>query len=770
MVDELINNSIIICSQDEKNRILKGIKKLVNIKLISMSEFIKSYYFDYDEKAIIYLINKYDIKYEVALEYLDNLIYVEDKKYNDEKLDFLVNIKHELVENNLLIFNKRFRNFIKDKEIIIYNHILSKFERYLLRNLKIKEINKVNKNYVPKIYEFDNIEEEIEFVARSISSLINNGVSINNIKLANVSEDYINIITTIFNFYNLKMDKFNKIPIISTLIGSEFYNSLDGGIASAIDNISKYSETDIYNTIISICNKYAWCDDIKNLKILIEYDLNHTYIKNCKYTNMIEVVDYKSYDFIDDYVFMVGFNQGIIPKIYKDEDYINDSIKPSYIDTTIEKNKREKEEIIKSINNIKNLTITYKLKTPFSVFYPSSLIEELGVDVIKGKIDYTTSYSSLSDSITLCESLDELIKFGSKSYNLNLLSSNYDIPYNTYSHEFTGLSKQKLNSFIKSCRNFNLSYTHMDNYNRCAFRFYIDKILGLKDTVDSFGITLGNIYHDVLEKVAKNVINIEDEVYKYIKDNDIILNNSDKFFLKRAIKNLEYVVSVIKKQDSFSKLKKCDTEKFIKIPIKDNINFVGFIDKIVYDYINDITIAAIIDYKTYVKKPSLKYIDSGIGLQLPVYMYLASNTYENIHFAGFYLQNTTLDNKSDEEKEKSLRLIGFSNKNKKILENFDNNYMDSTVIDGIKVNKDGDFSSNSLKRMLSDEEIKNIIDITKKRIDEVIDNVLDSKFDINPKFDKVNIGCEFCKYRDLCFRRENDFVNIKPNSNFDDEE
>ena len=108
----------------------------------------------------------------------------------------------------------------------------------------------------------------------------------------------------------------------------------------------------------------------------------------------------------------------------------------------------------------------------------------------------------------------------------------------------------------------------------------------------------------------------------------------------------------LKEQERYSSLKNIETEKFVKVPLKDNINFVGFIDKIVYDTIGDITIASIIDYKTYVKKPSLKYIESGIGLQLPTYMYLSEYSFKNIRFAGFYLQNITLDNKSDEDKRK----------------------------------------------------------------------------------------------------------------------
>ena len=37
---------------------------------------------------------------------------------------------------------------------------------------------------------------------------------------------------------------------------------------------------------------------------------------------------------------------------------------------------------------------------------------------------------------------DNLIKFGTKDENLNILNSNYKIPYNTYSHKFTGIDKK----------------------------------------------------------------------------------------------------------------------------------------------------------------------------------------------------------------------------------------------------------------------------------------------------------------------------------------
>ena len=768
MLDNMSNNSIIICNSNYKIQILKSINKLINIKFLSMNEFIKSYLFDYDEKTILYLIKKYNINYEIALEYINNLYYVEDKKYSNDKLNYLVDIKKDLIDNNLLIFNNKFKRYIKDKEIIIYNYNLSKFEEHILKDLNVKIIDEKINNYKPLIYEFNDIEEEIEFVAIKISNLINNGVDINKIKLTNVNSDYINIINKIFNFYNLKINKFNNLSISSTVIGSIFLNNLDSGIEEAIKSVEEYKETDTYNKIIDICNKFVWCEDLDDLKLLITHDLNNANIENIKYTNMIEVVDYKNYYFKDEYVFMIGFNQGIIPVIYKDEEYITDNIKPTYLDSTIEKNKKEKEYSIKCINNIKNLIITYKLKNSFNTFYPSNLIDELGCEVKKEEINYKVSYSDISNKIKLANMYDNLIKFGTKDDNLNILSSNYNIPYNTYSHKFTGIDKNKIKEYISKLPKFYLSYSSMDNYNKCAFRFYIEKILKLKDNEEVFSVVLGNLYHHILELSLKEEIDINKEVYKYIEDNEIKLNNSNKFFVDKTIENIKFVLEVIKKQNSFSNLNKIETEKKVEILLKDNIYFLGFIDKIVYDVINNETIASIIDYKTYVKKPSLKYIESGIGLQLPTYMYLAKNEYKNIRFAGFYLQNILLDNKEESEKEKSLKLIGYSNLDKDILKEFDNNYMDSSVIEGIKTNNDGNFSSNSLKKMLKDEDIDKIISITKQKIEETINNVLDSKYDINPKYDNLNIGCEFCRYKDLCYMKEYDLKKIEASDIFID--
>ena len=136
-------------------------------------------------------------------------------------------------------------------------------------------------------------------------------------------------------------------------------------------------------------------------------------------------------------------------------------------------------------------------------------------------------------------------------------------------------------------------------------------------------------------------------------------------------------------------------------------------------------------------------------------MALTSNylNLRNIVYSGFYLQKFNIT-------DKDYRLIGYSNSDRDILSVMDNNYENSKIIKGMKTLKDGSFSSYT--KVLSNSDIEKIKDITKDKIETVIDNIKNNKFDINPKVSgDYNIGCEYCKFRDICFVNNKDKVEIK---------
>lgn len=123
LINSLKENNLIICPSDYKKSILLDLnksKKILDVSFLSLNEYINNYLFTYDNKAILYLVNKYKLSVKNAKEILDNLIYVKDKEYDNLKLDNLVKYKKELDENNLLIYNPIFKSYISNKNIIIF--------------------------------------------------------------------------------------------------------------------------------------------------------------------------------------------------------------------------------------------------------------------------------------------------------------------------------------------------------------------------------------------------------------------------------------------------------------------------------------------------------------------------------------------------------------------------------------------------------------------------------------------------------------------------
>ena len=761
MLENIKNNSILVIPNNIKKRIIKELNnKLLNIKIMSLNELIKKYTFDYNDKTIYYLMKKENIKYEIAQNYIKNIYYIENINYDNIKLDKLVEIKNYLEENNLLIYDNLFKDYIKNKPIYIYYNKISKYQEKIINEIKdITEVNIIKpeyNNYTPQIHEFNTITEEIEFVAHNICDLINKKIDINKIKIVNLKDEYINEVKKIFKFYNIPIE-LNKKKLYGTKIVQDFIINYKENIEETLEyikenyNIEKEENNKIYNKIINILNNYSWCDNYLEVKELVINKLKNTNIET-KLNNKIEIVELE--EIKDEYVFIIGFNQGSIPKIYKDEDYIDDSTKKLLnLSTSIENNIIEKENTIKLIKNIKNCIITYKLKTPFGVFYPSSIIEEFDTEVIKKHETNNITYSEINDKINLTKKLDNLIKYNIKDNELETLYSNYEIPYNTYDNKFTKIDKNNLLEYINN--KLLLSYSSMDNYYHCAFKYYINNILKLNPYEETFYTIIGSLFHHVLEKTLKN----NDDYKKYWNEyiSTLKLTNKEKFFINNLEETCKFTVETIKKQLEYISLDKTKYEEKIYINKDTKITFMGIIDKLMYKEENEQTLVAVIDYKTGNTNIDLNKTIYGLSMQLPIYLYLAKNSgLKNVKIAGFYLQNI-INKKNDEN---NLKLNGYSTSNKEILKQFDSSYEFSNLIKSMRTKSDGDFYSYS--KTLNETETNNLINLVDNKIEEAGNNILEAKFDINPKkINGINIGCEYCTFKDICFKKENDTVYLK---------
>lgn len=772
---EEFNNKIVILNDYAKKSFIKKIDKLINVKVITLSELKRKYYFDYDNKAIYFVSNKYNCIPEIAKIYIENIYYLKD--IDNEKINFLKDIKNDLDSNNLLSYNNLFKEFLKGKEIVLYNlKYTDKFYKNIFKELekfsKITIYNDEDNSIVKELYKANNSEEEIAFVCSKITKLIKSGVNINNIKLANVKSDYEFIIRKTFKLFNIPINLPSFETIKSTSLVIKFKELYNSDINETIEKIKEFintkEENDIYKSIISIVNNYLWSNDFLLVKDMVFNDIDNIKTPREKLKNAVEVIEFKKELVTDeDYVFLIGYNEGVIPVNYKDEDYLSDSIKEKLgLSTSFELNENAMNETKDNIRNIKNLIVTYPSHNLSSEIYISSSYEK---DLFEEKeLNISFNESNAYNKLKLVSEKDENSKFGTITDNLLKLSSHYkDMKYNSYDNKYKMIDKTKIKEFFKD--GLTLSYTSINDYYMCSFRYYLNYILKVNKFEDTFEATVGSIFHKILSMCFDHDIDIIRTYETEIENSNYEFNESEKFFLSILKDELVLIIETIKNQLSYTQLTNSMYEKKIVIDVdKDlQIRFKGFVDKILYNEFNGKTVVAIIDYKTGNPNLNINNTIYGLEMQLPVYIYLIKNEIKDVKIGGFYLQKI-LNNTTDKEKRlDSLKLQGYTNSDLDYIDKVDSSFNDSKVIKSLRTSSKGFYY---YSKMINDEEIDTLYNVVDSKIKDASKDILDSKFDINPKeMNNENIGCSFCKYKDICFMKPKDTIKLKEVKNIFEE-
>ena len=134
-----------------------------------------------------------------------------------------------------------------------------------------------------------------------------------------------------------------------------------------------------------------------------------------------------------------------------------------------------------------------------------------------------------------------------------------------------------------------------------------------------------------------------------------------------------------------------------------------------------------------------------------------SEEFNNPLITGFYLQ------KIGPKDYPNFKLFGFTNKDDEIMNHIDNFLDTSNYIRNLKRNKNGEMSKNS--KVISNDEMDDLVNIVEGVMLNVYENIRKGNFNINPKvIGNSNIGCEYCNFKDVCFVKEEDKVEIVKNN------
>ncbi len=772
-MDEIKENSIVVVADAYKEKFIEDFRRrhsMFAVMVLGLDEFKKKYYFDYTSEAVFFVHEKLGVIKEVAQMYLRNLYFLKDG-VTSTKVDFLRELKNDLDERGLLIYDVQFRKFLEGREVVLY--ALSEVDKFYTRMFDevksrtnvVTVCEKEGECTRKPLYRLANRDSEVAFVAARIADFLKRGVPIDNIKLANVGDDYHFALAKTFKEFHIPVELKSSATIAGTVLVSKFEEFYSDDMEEALKRLEPYVKGEqgeyIYGKILSVLNDYCWCKNYTDVKEFVLKDIRKIETKPVTYKHAVRTIDFVSQKISeDDYVFLLNFNQGAIPKSKKDEDYLPDETKVKLgLSDSIDINKRLVAAIRHKIATSKNLIVSYAARDLKGELYLSNAYDENLFESGQGEVSW--EHSDDYNRRVLLSKMDEFKKYGTTSDELEILLNHYkDEPYGTFDNSFKGINKEALREFLEG--KLTLSYSSMNDYYKCSFRYYLDYILRVDKFTDSFATVTGNIFHEVLSKCFDDGFEFERTWNGAIGHTEFEFGNMEKFYLGLLKEELVFIIENLKRQLEYTSLNKALYEQKITVPLDDegNIIFKGFVDKILYDDEGEEKVAAIIDYKTGNPELNIDNLIYGLDMQLPVYAYLLKNfePLKDASIGGFYLQKILNGAKDPEAKASALKLQGYSNANPRILERVDKTYEDSSLIKSMRTTK-GNFYSYA--KVLNDAQIEKMTTIVREKIGEAAKNIMEANFQIDPKeIGGANKGCEYCTYQDICYRKNKDIKKL----------
>ena len=747
------DNSIYIVPNSLKLKLLEKLSidnKIYNITFISLEEVEKHYFFDIKEEALLYLLDKTNENINVLKTMLKNLYKIDlTKEYKETKLNNLKNLYYDLKDNNFLIFDKGYKDYLLTKSVYILGYsMLEPYEKNMLDSINTNYLNIESSLSIDKVYKYHSMKDEIIGTALKIRELNSKGISYNKIFLAGIDNSYNYLLKTIFKMFDIPLYLKSTNKITSLISIKEYLKDKD---------INHIKDINLKSKIMKIEEDLSYAKNSKYYDILLEERLKNTYLDNVEVVEKVKVLNeaieipYLIND--NEYLFVLGFNQNFLPKIYKDEEYLSDNLKKKCnLNTSIIKNKISKNNLIKVLGTIKNLTISYKLTSLTSEYVKSSLLNEFNLEEID-EISYNYNYSKDFNNYITSTVLDTYYKYHEKDKDFDFLTTNVDTSkYTSFDHKFKGINK--------SITPYSLSYSSIDDLAKCPFKYYLKYILKLDNFESSFNTKIGNIFHSVLKDSYSDNFSFEKSLSRALNDNP--LEKSETVLFKRLENELKEIVSYNKEQEKRSFLSEFYGEKRLEIPLSNHATLKGFIDKILFKEFHDKTYYAVFDYKTGSATLNLDYLSEGLYLQLPLYIYLInkSNLFKNAIFVGFFYQYLLQNYKDKEEWAKNLKLVGYTTDDKIILSYLDEDYETDSFVKGLSVKKDGELSSRS--KILSNSELEDMLNSISKALEKSLEIIDNNDFKIAPKIiNNKNISCEFCPFKEVCFVTASDYVYLE---------
>ena len=692
---------------------------------------------------------------------------------------------HELYlyhQNNHLILDENHLSYYKSKKVYFVNYygdddLINQMLPFLKHYERCFTTNSIDKELT--IFHFENYDDEILEVVNHIAILLNKKVDPAKIVIHKVNKDYLNKLEEYLMIYKIDYIVEGEGSFFDVDIVKNFFHDLKNYEAMRLNKVLKdylidKKDNKIFSKIGKVLEPLIMLDlTINSITLdLIKDVFIHTIYQE-EVTNAIKIENVLNHIYDDDtHIFIMNFSHGEIAHIYKDDTYLNDKIRKNLkLLTSFDKTQIEEKKILDCIHSYESIHLSYSTYCSSKIYMPSNLIKELAKKRIVNICD-----ASIHIYHIVNEDMAKMRFF--KAYALYRLyqKKTFDYLYG-YTYFCDDLTKRYQSDFNATLDYLalptlfmELSYTKLNDYFSCPFRFYLKYILNIEEKMEDNNSTfVGRMYHFVLEKVvAKRYIdrrtkeevleNISVYICDFVKNQTYEIKDRLKFYLNKFSEELKLIVEIIMDFMDHSSFEVLGLEQKLEKQLDDYTVVVGLIDKILkyQEYY------LVIDYKTNPVHPNWYALDVGLDLQLPLYLYLIKANDPNAKIAGSYLQSvfrTSLLKYEDKPLSKvmleQLKYVGYTLQDRDVILAIDTNALNGSGSLPKQIVSNKGFYKNFLKKSFTQTQFDAIILYVEKLIFEANKKIRKGLFPILPLTDEKNESvCRYCRLKDLCYRNE----------------
>jgi len=472
-----------------------------------------------------------------------------------------------------------------------------------------------------------------------------------------------------------------------------------------------------------------------------------------------------------DYLFLGGMNDGIFPTRFQPEIFLSGSFKRAeiihqteerfhfyqalsvwrkalYLSSSFADGKRE---LVES-SFVKDFTTLFETSEISANKFIDKIYNNKKLQIEAGEKIKSTIPGEIAELLG-----QRFLKFVQLSNSVYALRSG-GVMNNSPHNGFFDLNEENLEQFVElsKYKEKQFSISRLETYAKCPFKFYLDTVLNIEiieePTDEVEAMELGSIFHEILYRflteVRKRDIKIagcddktffflldlifdiaEEEITKMGMDTPVSFSEKERItgyhgnrtqsVLYRFLdyeRNLSGDLVPSYFEVSFGSTSREGTDEslsFNEPVVAGNVKLRGKIDRI--DINESENSYDIVDYKLSGKKPTSSELQSGISLQLPVYLYAAQKILAS---NGINLTPNDM----------VIYSLKYSTKD------FGKNI--------VKLSR----KKTDDKEALNEEIITNALNF----ISDFIENISSGKFNLSPFENRENLVCGYCNYKPIC--------------------